>query len=148
MSIYSDKLAYVQVVTNSRFLLHKCAPEKNTLPPFKARLLRWRHESKLAHNRMFLAVRYSDYDSIIFLSRNDVSTGVEATESMTSSSVYQKAPNRSPPSVYQKAPDTPPAVELQQRWNSSSKDLWGTVVKGETFKVILTCFGSVAACNE
>ena len=97
---------------------------------------------------MFLAVRYSDYDSIIFLSRNDVSTGVEATESMTSSSVYRKAPNRSPPSVYQKGPDTPPAVELQQRWNSSSKDLWGTVVKGETFKVNLIYVGTVTVYTE
>ncbi len=65
-----------------------------------------------------------------------MTTGIEATETMTTSSVYRKAPNTSTPSVYCKAPDTPPSVELQQRWNSTSDDLWGTVVKGETFKVI------------
>ena len=76
---------------------------------------------------------------VVFFSQRNVSTGIEATEALTSSYLYRKSPNTSIPSVYLKAtePDTPSRLELQERWKYGPNGLCGTVVTGETLKVQL-----------
>ena len=57
MSIYCDRLVYVQVVTNYRYYVAQMCTQEEACPLEYARLLMWRHESKWAQSKLIIKLK-------------------------------------------------------------------------------------------
>ena len=52
MSIYSNKLAHVQIVINCRYSVAQMCTREYARPLFRQAVYRWRHETQYAHNKI------------------------------------------------------------------------------------------------